>query len=44
MAIIYRAYVEGGYTMRAIGEYFGWHYSSISLAIKRHENGLHEKW
>lgn len=37
-AIIYRAYAEGGYTKREIGEYPGPHYSSVSLAIKRFEN------
>ena len=36
-ASIYRAYVEGGYTMREIGEYLGLHYSSISLALRRYE-------
>ncbi len=36
-ATIYRAYVEGGYTMREIGEYLGMHYSSISLALRKHE-------
>lgn len=34
---IYRAYVEGGYTMREIGEYLGLHYSSISLALRKYE-------
>lgn len=36
-AIVYRAYVGSGYTMREIGEYLGLHYSSISFAIKRYE-------
>jgi len=36
---IYRAYVEGGYTMREIGEYIGMHYSSISLVLRRYEQG-----
>jgi REP element-mobilizing transposase RayT len=35
--IIFRAYVDGGYTMREIAEYLGLHYSSVSLAIKRYE-------
>ncbi|MBU4268287.1 MAG: hypothetical protein KJ808_05510, partial [Acidobacteria bacterium] len=34
---IYRAYVEGGYTMHEIGEYLGLHYSSISLALRKYE-------
>lgn len=38
-ATIYRGYVEGGYTMREIGEYLGMHYSSISLALRKHEKG-----
>jgi hypothetical protein len=25
--------------MREIGEFLGWHYSSVSLAMKRHERG-----
>ena len=36
---IYRAYVEGGYTMREIGKYLGLHYSSISLALRKYEKG-----
>jgi putative transposase len=38
-AIIYQAYAEGGYSMREIGDYLSLHYSSISLAIKRYEDG-----
>ena len=38
-AIIFQAYAEGGYSMREIGDYLGLHYSSISLAIKRYEDG-----
>ena len=34
---IYRAYVEGGYTLREIGKYLGLHYSSISLALRKYE-------
>ena len=36
---IYRAYVQGGYTMHEIGKYLGLHYSSISLALRKHEKG-----
>jgi putative transposase len=38
-AIIYQAYAEGNYSMREIGDFLGLHYSSISLAIKRYEDG-----
>ncbi len=35
--IIYAAYVRHGYTMKEIAEYLGFHYATISRAIKRVE-------
>jgi REP element-mobilizing transposase RayT len=32
------AYVSGAYTMKAIAEYFGVHYSTVSRAVRRAEN------
>jgi len=37
--IIYDAYVRYGYTMEEIAEYLGFHYATISRAIKRVEGG-----
>jgi hypothetical protein len=37
--IIYDAYVRYGYTMREIAEHLGFHYATISRAIKRVEGG-----
>jgi hypothetical protein len=36
---IYAAYVRYGYTMREIAEHLGFHYATISRAIKREEPG-----
>ena len=36
---IYAAYVRYGYTMKEIAEYLGFHYATISRAIKREERG-----
>ena len=36
---IYDAYVRYGYTMREIAEHLGFHYATISRAIKRVEGG-----
>ena len=38
---IYKAYVDGGYTMREIAEYLNVHCTSVSLAIKKHEENMH---
>jgi len=35
---IYRAYQSGGYSMKAIADAIGLHYSSVSKVIKSHEN------
>jgi REP element-mobilizing transposase RayT len=37
--IIYDAYVRYGYTMKEIAEYLGFHYATISRAIKQVEGG-----
>ena len=34
---IVKAYLSGGYTLKAIGEYFGKHYSTISRIVKTNE-------
>jgi len=36
---IYDAYVRYGYTMKEIADHLGFHYATISRAIKRHERG-----
>jgi hypothetical protein len=36
---IYAAYVRYGYTMKEIAEHLGFHYATISRAIKRVERG-----
>ena len=36
-AAIYDAYYSGGYSQREIGEYWGYHYSTVSRWLKRHE-------
>ena len=36
--LIYRSYVDSGYTMKEIADYIGMHYISISRAIKKYEN------
>ncbi len=33
-----RAYASGGYTLKEIGEHFGVHYSTVSRAVKSHED------
>jgi putative transposase len=35
---IVRAYAAGGYTLKAIGEHFGLHYSTVSGIVKRHKS------
>ena len=35
---IYRAYQSGGYSMKAIADSIGLHYSSVSKVIKSYEN------
>lgn len=35
---IARAFQSGGYTMKAIADYFGLHYSSVSKIIQAHRN------
>ena len=37
---IYRAYQSGGYSMKAITDAIGLHYSSVSKVIKSYENSL----
>ena len=37
--IIYSTYYRYDFTQKAIAEYLGLHYTTISLAIKRHEGG-----
>jgi hypothetical protein len=36
---IYDAYVRYGYTMKEIAEHLGFHYATISRAIKREQRG-----
>ena len=36
----YKAHVDWGYNMKQISDYLGVHYSTVSRAIKRHENAL----
>ena len=36
--LIYKSYIEYGYTMKEVSEYLGVHYSTVSKAIKRVEN------
>ena len=36
-ALIYKAYMRNGYTMKEIADYLGLHYATVSLAIKRME-------
>lgn len=39
---IYRAYQSGGYSMKAIADAIGFHYSSVSKVIKSYENSRFE--
>jgi len=34
---IVQAYLSGGYTLKALGDYFGKHYSTISRIVKKEE-------
>jgi len=33
------AFASGGYTLKEIADYFGVHYSTVSRAVKRGEDG-----
>jgi len=35
---ISKAYLTGDYTLKEIGEYFGYHYSTISRIVKGYES------
>jgi len=37
---IAEAYYSGGYSQRQIGEYLGYHYSTVSQKLKKHEQQL----
>jgi len=37
---IAEAYYSGGYSQRPIGEYLGYHYSTVSQKLKKHEQQL----
>ena len=37
-----RAYVSGGYTLKEIDDHFGVNYSTVSRAVKSHENSSRE--
>jgi REP element-mobilizing transposase RayT/transposase len=38
--VMYEAYRSGHYTMKALADYFGVHYATVSRAVKKIENGL----
>lgn len=38
------AYLSGDYTMKAIADYFGVHYSTVSRAVKEYEAESKMRW
>lgn len=38
------AYASGAYTMKEIGDFFGLHYQTVSLAVKKFEKGIRSEY
>jgi len=41
--MIYHAYASGGYSLKAIGDYVGLHYSRVSQIVKKEERRAKDK-